>query len=107
MRGELIDEDKVECRPEKIPNCVLDKNVDVQLVRHYFTSDAWMTLDMVLKEKAKKIVWICTVCNKDLHSELSIFCDLCLQWYHWRCVGLIAEPKSRNWFCRSCVRNFT
>ena len=32
----LIEEEEVECRPEKIPCSVLDENVDVCLVRHWF-----------------------------------------------------------------------
>jgi len=23
-------------------------------------------------------------------------------WFHFKCVGLTRQPKSRNWFCRSC-----
>ena len=38
--GKLIEEEQVECRPEKIPNSVLDENVDVHFVRSYFTNDA-------------------------------------------------------------------
>ena len=39
--GNLIEEDQVECQPQKIPNSVLDENVNVHLVRPYFTDDAW------------------------------------------------------------------
>ena len=36
--GKLIEEEQVECQPElKIPNSVLDENVDVHVVRSYFT----------------------------------------------------------------------
>ena len=34
--GVLIEEDQVECRPEKVPNAVLDENIDVHLVRSFF-----------------------------------------------------------------------
>lgn len=51
MKGKLIEEDKVECRPEQIPDSVLDENVDVCLVRRYFSSDAWMLLT---KEQSKE-----------------------------------------------------
>ena len=37
--NELIDEDQVEVRPETLPDTVLDENVDVHLVRRYFTND--------------------------------------------------------------------
>ena len=32
----------MECQPEVVPNAVLDENVDVFLVRKYFTNDAWL-----------------------------------------------------------------
>ena len=32
LNGELIEEESVECRPEVVPNAVLDENVDVFLV---------------------------------------------------------------------------
>ena len=41
LKGRLIEEDKVECWPEQIPDSFLDENVDVCLVRHFFSSDAW------------------------------------------------------------------
>ena len=33
----LIEKEEVECRPEKIPNTVVDENVDIYLVRKYFS----------------------------------------------------------------------
>ena len=32
--------ESVECRPEVVPNAVLHENVDVFLIRKYFTNDA-------------------------------------------------------------------
>ena len=98
----LIEEEHVECKPERIPDSILDENVDICLVRQYFSSDAWLLLDTVIKTKMKNIVWTCHACHHDLHSEVSIICDACLLWYHFRCVGLKAQPKGRQWFCRSC-----
>ena len=45
--NELIDQ--VEVRPENLPDAVLDENVDVYLVRSYFTNDAWMVIKDVIK----------------------------------------------------------
>ncbi len=94
----LIEEEEVECRPEKIPCSVLDENVDVCLVRQYFSSDAWKLVEEVMKNKAKN-VWVCTTCQNDLHSKQSIICESCLMWYHFSCVGLTKQPKLKNWFC--------
>lgn len=33
--GDLIEEEEVECRPERISNAVLDENVDVNLIRKF------------------------------------------------------------------------
>ena len=98
----LIEEEEVECRPEKIPNTIVDENVDVYLVRKYFSSDAWLVVEDVIKRKSKAIVWVCQVCQKDLHTQPSIICDSCLTWYHFKCVSLAKQPKSKTWFCRGC-----
>ena len=99
----LIEEEDVECRPEKISDSVLDENVDIHLVRQYFSSDAWALITDVLEQKIKNHVWVCHSCHHDLHSFNSINCDACLHWYHFKCVGIKNMPKFKNWFCRSCV----
>ena len=78
----LIEEEEVERRPEMIPNAIVNENVDVFLVQKYFTSDAWLVVEDVMKRKSKTLVWICQVCQQDLHTQLSIICDSCLTWYH-------------------------
>lgn len=80
--GKLIEEE-VECRPEKIPCSVLDENVDVCLVRHHFSNDAWMIVQDVISRKAEMDVWVCNVCQHDVHDgRESIVCESCLKWYH-------------------------
>ena len=64
----LIEEEDVECRPEMIPSSVLNENVDVCLVRHYFSADAWMVVQDVIGRKAKMDLWECSVCQHDLHD---------------------------------------
>ena len=102
-KKKLIEEEDVECRPEMIPSSVLDENVDVCLVRHYFSADAWMVIQDVIGRKAKMDLWECSVCQHDLHDgRKSIICESCLKWYHFSCVGLTKDPKRKNWFCRLC-----
>ena len=36
----LIEEEEVEVRPEKLPDATIDDNIDVYLIRKYFTKDA-------------------------------------------------------------------
>ena len=51
LEGQLIEEDRVECRLEGIPDSVLDENVGSSL----FSNDAWMFLETVLKSKEKNV----------------------------------------------------
>ena len=39
--GDIVQEDEVECRPEKITRKCLDVNVCVGLIQKYFSFDAW------------------------------------------------------------------
>ena len=100
--NQLIQEEEVECQPEKVSDAVVDDNVDVHVVRKYFTNDAWMVVEEVMKLKLDKMNWICHSCSHDLHTEESIICDSCLLWYHFTCASLIRKPKTKNWFCREC-----
>ena len=72
----------MECRPEKA-NAVLDENVDICSVCKYFSQGAWMLVEDVLKRKREDPIWICSICQHDLHCELSIICESCLEWYHF------------------------
>ena len=102
LKGGLIEEESIECRPEKVSNAVLDENVDIHLIRSYLSQEAWMIVQDVLQRKREFPSWTCCVCHHDLHCEASIICESCLEWYHFRCVGLTGQPKKKNWFCRSC-----
>ena len=55
-----------------------------------------------MKQKLKKMNWMCSICYHDLHAYLSVICDACLAWYHFKCVGLTKQPKAKNWFCPKC-----
>ena len=98
---QLIDEENVEVRPEKLPDAILDENVDVHLIRKFFTTDAWLLVIDVLKQKQRNQVFTCKCCHHDSESP-SVLCDHCLSWFHMKCVGLKQGPKAKYWFCRSC-----
>lgn len=101
--SELIEEEEVETRPERLPDAILDENVDIFLIRRFFSSDSWLLVMETIKVMKKKHVYICKTCYHDLHDNPSIVCDHCLSWYHIHCVGLKEQgPKSRYWFCRRC-----
>lgn len=100
--GVLIDEDQVECMPDRVPNSIADENVDIFLVRPLFTQDAWALVEDVYRQKIRKMAWICDTCYRDLDTEESIACDSCLLWQHFKCAGLLTRPKTKTWFCRKC-----
>ncbi len=101
-RKHLIEEEHVEVRPERLPDAVLDENVDVHLIRRFFTQDAWLLVMDVVQQKQRNPVFICKCCYHDLEESPSIVCDHCLSWHHMTCVGLKKGPKSKHWYCRSC-----
>lgn len=98
----LIEEEHVEVRPERLPDGVLDENVDIHLIRRYFSSDAWLLVVDAVKQKQKNPAYICKCCSRDLEAEPSIACDHCLSWSHIKCVGLKCGPKKKHWYCRRC-----
>jgi hypothetical protein len=107
MQGTLIEEDAIECCPEKVSHAILDDLVDINLVRRYFTTDAWLVVSTYndIEKKTEINTWLCTLCHHDLDESESIVCKACLQWPHFKCIGLLKQPKKINWFCRACYDN--
>lgn len=105
QRGKrLIEENQVEVCPEKLPVAVLDENVDIHMVRKYFTNDAWMIIQDAVKQKAL-YPYICKLCHHDLNEAESLVCEHCLSWFHLKCTGLKKLPKRKFWFCRKCYES--
>lgn len=98
----LIEEQSVETRPEKLPDAVLDENVDIHLIRNFFTQAAWLLVTDVVRQKQERQNFICKHCYRDLHVQASVVCEHCLCWYHLQCVGLKQQPKARYWLCQEC-----
>ena len=65
-----------------------------------------MIIEDVLRQKKEKSVWTCGVCQHDLHSDPSIFCESCLGWFHFRCVGLSKHPKKKIVFVDNAISDF-
>jgi hypothetical protein len=102
LNGDLIDEDRIETRPELIPTQTIDENVNILRIRKYFTDDGWDSLMEVLQVKRSSFRYFCKVCRHELEDCTVIACDSCLEWSHLPCVGLKAAPKCKEWFCRQC-----
>ena len=74
-------------------SCLHD-NVDSYHLKKYFTPEAWNTLLRRVQEKSK-CDWLYSVCYLTLDGE-QIYCDSCLSWCHFNCVGLLQAPKTKN-----------
>lgn len=101
----LVQEEEVEVRPECIPDAVMDENVDIHLIRRFFSHDAWLVMEDTLSRKRRNFVYLCRYCAHDVHESVSVACDCCLLWFHLKCVGLKKEPKQKYWFCRQCCNS--
>ena len=54
LAGELLREE-VEIRPEKVPNCCTDENVNIYHITKYFTADVCQVVNQVLDIKNAKM----------------------------------------------------
>lgn len=106
MKGKFkngIEEKKVFVEIDK--SIVLkDELIDINLVKEFFSCDAWQSVEMLLSEVKKKR-WCCYSCKLNLSQADSTSCCFCLNWYHLKCVGLRAAPKQkRTWKCKHSLR---
>lgn len=60
-------------------------------------------LPAVRTEGSQEKVWICPSCGKPDDGSPMVGCDECDDWFHWTCVGLLAEPTVEKWFCPKCL----
>ena len=103
--GKVFQENDVETIPENVPSCVLDSNVDVNLVHNFFSEEGWMVLQTTL-EARKALPWLCRQCSGDLTTEESVGCESYLHWFHYKCGNLKAAPRCKYWYCVACKDNY-
>ena len=53
----------------QVSSAVLDDNVDINLVRHFFSHDAWLVVEDVVQRKKDFDLWICNVCQHELDGD--------------------------------------
>ena len=87
----------------KIPTKVTYEPVEIKRVRKYFCLVSWSYLTSKLEIIKQRNLWLCQACDNELCDTLVICCDHCLSWFDRKCVGLKAAPKSKAWFCKSCL----
>ena len=93
-------EKEVEVLPENVPAACTDENVNILAIRQYFTIDGWSCVKAVLDAHKENDYWLCNTCKEELHSENSIACDSCLQWFHLRCI---APLRAESGFVKSAT----
>ena len=103
LQGILIEKDVLELRPSYLPACLLDENVELQLVQRYFTSEAWVAVSNAIGAMSGVVTYYCKICDMDTKDDECIVCDACLCWMHMSCTGLSKAPKKRKWFCKTCA----
>ena len=47
----LIEEEQVEVRSELLSDAILDENVNINLIRRFFSNDAWLLVEEVVALK--------------------------------------------------------
>lgn len=105
-----IEESEVEAIPSNIPSAILDNKVKINLIKKFFTSDAWKLVEEICKVKKQSNDWESPTCKKSLDTivdeesqfKKSVGCDYCLEWYHLKCTGLKQYPRTTYWMCKSC-----
>ena len=81
LNGQQIDESEIEMIPKNIPGSIMDANIDVKLVKKYFTEEGFAALTGVIS--TRRMPWRCEVCLTDLATKESVGCECCLNWYHF------------------------
>ena len=106
-KDQLISDADLEQRVEKIPKTTLDQDetVNVFRVKKYFSNSAWKKMKLLLKRVEKEKSWDCKTCDRELKNYQALACDVCLEWYHLKCIGKLEPPKAKTWVCRSCIKN--
>ena len=85
-------------------SAALDENVYLNTVRQYCDAAAWLAIESVVDGVKRDGTWYCAACSSTIDSGESVVCECCLQWNHFRCVGLKSLPKARCWFCTQCKK---
>ena len=98
---QIIQEEDIEMRPEKVSTSCIDENVCVDICRKYCTQDAWSAIKSVVSILHEHPTWYCQRCTLEIDDDVqsSIVCESCLVWYHFQCIGI----KNAKHGCIACA----
>ncbi|XP_042145735.1 histone-lysine N-methyltransferase 2D-like isoform X24 [Ixodes scapularis] len=102
--GYCIQERDISVTSKSLSSGALDTRAPILTLKKYFSRAAWCKINELLKEKKEQGLWFCHKCDlEDDHTIKMIACDLCMEWYHWPCVGIGKKTVPRgDWFCYNC-----
>lgn len=102
--GYCVQERDISVMCRSLSSGALDTRAPILTLKKYFSRGAWSKVTELMKKKKEQGLWICPKCDiEDDHSIKMISCDLCLEWYHWPCVGISKKSvPTGDWFCESC-----
>ena len=66
---QMIKQNEVDISPEKITDAVLDENVDIHLIRKYFSRDAWQTVFGAVQLKKANCYFTCKCYYHDANES--------------------------------------
>ena len=84
--GELLLEDVIESRPEKVSNACIDDNINIFKIRKFFSADGWQLVKQVIEIKKLNTVYYCGVCEREMDGTV-ICCDSCLECFIYSVLG--------------------
>ena len=91
------------CNP--LPDNIASPEVVIDIVKSHFQRTAWTLVDKYVKRiKKENYEWMCQICIVDLGDSESVQCDVCLSWFHLKCLGRTKTPATKLFFCRSCKK---
>ncbi|XP_039300754.1 uncharacterized protein LOC120356037 [Nilaparvata lugens] len=101
LDGQVVEKHEVEVNENKVSSGCLDSRCEIKSIRKYFTSDAWKSIESLVKFKRNNHPFFCSECKLD-SCEDSVSCSGCLENFHLRCSGVKVLSKSKKWYCRRC-----
>ena len=106
--GYIIEPNDLQCTAESLASGALDSRAPLRAIQPYFSRDAWVIVQETVHRKKEHSLWFCGYCHDEDDGSLKmICCDLCLEWFHWQCVGLNKTVIQKNapWLCALCAQS--
>lgn len=104
LEGQVIEEHEIEVDATQISSGCVSRSCNIRLIRKYFTSDAWVAVQTLIKCKEENHLLFCIVCKSKTYKD-SLCCSSCLDIYHLTCCSQKVISKSKRWYCRMCYRD--